>query len=351
MSRSTVTDRASFVAGSNSQPFIVRNDGVKTVYLGQDSSLSVSSRDFTLTPGSSLNWGASTELWAICDAGETSALEWMYDSNTSFTPGPSNVVVSGAVTADQKLTKVGEFSMPVPAGAGTDRETLTSVDVSGAASVMVTVSLFDSLQSAPAPSVGDYLQLEITHKDFLNSSRINYVIKEDIAYYFLSKPVSKRPFTFHVPLYADEIDVALVYVKGASSATTYFVDVYTSTVAIEKPFYQAFYDTLQNLEEGIEFPYISVFGTPDTILIGHESGSATFSYWKQNSTTIANYNINYGYSSSSSLYLAKLESISTVPTDGPERFNGIEVRLPYMPISISAERVSGSGFVRARLIK
>lgn len=84
-------ERPSFVAGVYTRPFLIKNSGNATVYLGQDSSLTVASRAFSIAPGGTLNWEGKTELWAIADKGSVSEMEVLYTGNTSSTPGPSIV--------------------------------------------------------------------------------------------------------------------------------------------------------------------------------------------------------------------------------------------------------------------
>lgn len=86
-----IGERPSFVAGVYTRPFLIKNSGNATVYLGQDSSLTVASRAFSIAPGGTLNWEGKTELWAITDKGSTSEMEVLYTGNTSSTPGPSIV--------------------------------------------------------------------------------------------------------------------------------------------------------------------------------------------------------------------------------------------------------------------
>ncbi len=122
-----------FIAGVYSNPFLVRNSGEATVYLGQDSSLSVIARAITLGPGASLNWQGKTELWAITDAGETGELEWLYDADTTITPGP-DVVTTRLVyeTLYQNLT--------TPIQPSVVNTLIDSVDVDAYQSLMVSIT-------------------------------------------------------------------------------------------------------------------------------------------------------------------------------------------------------------------
>jgi hypothetical protein len=101
-----VTENAVRVATAFSVRFIVRNDGLTTVYLGQDSSLTVDNRAFTLGPGASLNWAADTDLYAITALGETGAIEYLYTGDTSFTPGPSVVEAVNLINSEQLFNTI-----------------------------------------------------------------------------------------------------------------------------------------------------------------------------------------------------------------------------------------------------
>lgn len=79
------------ISGIFTRPYLVKNGGVKTVYLGQDSSLTVGTQSISLPAGGSLNWSGETELWACTAPGETSNLEILYTGDSAFVPGPSQV--------------------------------------------------------------------------------------------------------------------------------------------------------------------------------------------------------------------------------------------------------------------
>lgn len=91
MSVFLVTQNANKVSGIFTRPYLVRNGGDKTVYLGQDSSLSPGNQSISMPPGSTLNWSGDTDLWACTDIGESSNLEVLYTGDSAFTPGPTDV--------------------------------------------------------------------------------------------------------------------------------------------------------------------------------------------------------------------------------------------------------------------
>lgn len=94
MSVFPVTEHANKISGVFSRPYLVKNAGLKTVYLGQDSSLTVGTQAISMNPGGTLNWaGDTTELWALCAPGETSTLELLYTGDSAFTPGPTSVSI------------------------------------------------------------------------------------------------------------------------------------------------------------------------------------------------------------------------------------------------------------------
>lgn len=92
-----VTAVANNLSGIYSQPYMIRNSGSNPVYLGQDSSLSPSTRSITLDAGAALMWSGETELWAVTDPGVTSEVELLFTGTGSFIPGPSTVSVSARV--------------------------------------------------------------------------------------------------------------------------------------------------------------------------------------------------------------------------------------------------------------
>jgi hypothetical protein len=62
------------------------------VYLGTDSSLTITTRAFTLDPKGGISWPANSgELWAMTDPGNTVVVEQIYGTNFAFQPGPTNV--------------------------------------------------------------------------------------------------------------------------------------------------------------------------------------------------------------------------------------------------------------------
>lgn len=91
-----ITTTPGFQSGVFSRPYLVRNSGDTTVYLGQDSSLTVQTRNISLPAGASLNWEGETELWAMVESG-VGELEVLYDANSAFTPGPTSVGINGPV--------------------------------------------------------------------------------------------------------------------------------------------------------------------------------------------------------------------------------------------------------------
>lgn len=86
-----ITSKANKLAGIFANPYLLRNAGDTTIYLGTDSSLSVGTQSLSLTAGSTLNWAGGSELWAITTTGQTGVLEVMQDAGSAFTPGPTNV--------------------------------------------------------------------------------------------------------------------------------------------------------------------------------------------------------------------------------------------------------------------
>lgn len=137
-----VTDSAKFISGTFIRPYIVKNSGDETVYLGQDSSLTVATRAFSLPVGSTLNWSGDTELYAVTDAGVTSEIELLFTGENSFTPGPSTV-------QNRSITDVTTLATGSRAIAGTPGGQLTFTpsglyDVSDYSSVLLDV-YYDTL--------------------------------------------------------------------------------------------------------------------------------------------------------------------------------------------------------------
>lgn len=90
-----VTDVPKFITGVNTDSYILKNSGVETVYIGQDSSLTVLNRAFSLPPGSVMQWpGKSTEIWAVTDTGLTAEIEILFNSQANYVPGPDRVTAT-----------------------------------------------------------------------------------------------------------------------------------------------------------------------------------------------------------------------------------------------------------------
>lgn len=121
--------RPNQLSGIYSDPYVIRNDGVFDVYLGQDSSLTPGTRELTLTPGSTTTWNGQTELWALCNRGEAVEVELIFTADMSFSPGPKIVDVQsiiGTVTVDgivqtkqvATATLLDSATTNVPSGSG-----------------------------------------------------------------------------------------------------------------------------------------------------------------------------------------------------------------------------------------
>lgn len=132
-----VTDVAKFVSGIYTRPYIVKNSGDNTVYLGQDSSLTVTTRAFSLPAGSTLNWSGTTELWAVTDIGLIAELELLYTGENSFSPGPSTVFAKSA----SDVVLIREETINYQAGAISGGGSLNFDDVSNYSSVIITLTI------------------------------------------------------------------------------------------------------------------------------------------------------------------------------------------------------------------
>lgn len=141
-----VTDRPAFVAGVNSAAFVMKNAGDSTIFIGQDSSLTPTSRDFSMTPGSVVQWpGKSTQIWAMASPGESSEIEILYESQANFTPGPDKVsativgpvdvtggvAVVGPVAIDGTVDVAGTVAIAGPVEIGGPVDVSGNVGISG----------------------------------------------------------------------------------------------------------------------------------------------------------------------------------------------------------------------------
>lgn len=233
MTVSEISDNAKFISGIYSQPFIVRNDGKETVYLGQDSSLTVGSRSFTLAPGSSLNWGAGTELWAITDPGKSSRLEWMYDSNTSFTPGPSSVSINSL------LTELASYEYSVPDTAVAFFSTITPlIDVSGYSSLYIDVNWGGG---TGIPVQANYFQLNTFFANSIDGVTPDYVGlgKYRAEYLLLGCGGIIGENSLKVPVNAPYFQLEFNYSKLATVSTIapFIIKIYGSTETINEAKY------------------------------------------------------------------------------------------------------------------
>lgn len=138
-----VRDTPDMISGVFTRPYIVKNSGAAVIYLGQDSSLTVETRAFSLPSGSTLNWSGSTELWAVTDTDKLGELEVLYTGENSFSPGPSTVTAKSSnapvLLARVPITITGlEGGFPIP-----------PIYVENYASVIMAIEFNDALFTLP----------------------------------------------------------------------------------------------------------------------------------------------------------------------------------------------------------
>jgi len=169
MSVVPVDSSATFVSGTFTRPYLVKNSGKETIYLGQDSSLSVIARAFSLPAGSTLNWSGETELWAITDTGLASELEILYTGENSFTPAPGTVISRLA----NAPTLLGTFTEIRPVGAGSTARLYPAageplIDVSAFSSIFIGIRIFHGFIPL-TPLVGNYIKASIKFSDTVSA--------------------------------------------------------------------------------------------------------------------------------------------------------------------------------------
>jgi len=91
-----VTGNPTQISSVYSSDYQVINVGTATVYLGQNSSLSLNAYGVPLAPGASMQWHGTSELWGLCNPADlaanlTGSVSILYSGASLFTPGPSTV--------------------------------------------------------------------------------------------------------------------------------------------------------------------------------------------------------------------------------------------------------------------
>lgn len=191
-----INDSPKFISGTYTRPYIVKNSGDNPVYLGQDSSLTVPTRAFSLPAGSTLNWSGDTELWAVTDGGLTGELELLFTGENSFTPGPSNLKLSSAITL------LDTISLPYIGGASSVSKLGLPVEVSDYSSIILIVSNSTSSATDGALASTNYITLTATMYD------LSAVLGQDVEAQWLlassnfttvGNPISK-PSSLQIPV-------------------------------------------------------------------------------------------------------------------------------------------------------
>lgn len=383
-----VTDRATWQSGTFTRAYIVKNSGDTTVYLGQDSSLTVATRAFSLPSGSTLNWAGDTELWAVTDAGAQGELEVLYDASSAFTPGPDkvtatidgpvtvngNVGVTGDVGISGPVTVTGDVgvsgdinvtnstldiegvvlsrpsaqpvpitteSYAVPTAATSDVHITPFFDVSAYSSLIITLH---GVNARALPDWQDHIRVNVLQSD----NPLGEVIMTQVAVFLLrSSPASKQA-TFQLPVTAKFAAVQTVLIKLANAvgfpAGTYRVDFAGSHEVIPTVKYVQHDDNMQgDLAIGGTYTKSIVTGAGTVTAseyISVSNGPAVLNVGNLDTTTInANcllYTINANFSG-----LERITSafIPTAFNDTTQR----ELYIPCRPVLIVTTRGANSG--------
>lgn len=96
------------VASSYAADFQVANNSLNPVYLGGDSSVSITS-GLLLNPGGSTTWAGGQDLWAVAVKGSGGMVTCLFNASGSYTPGPS--VVNANITGG--TVNIGSVGTPV----------------------------------------------------------------------------------------------------------------------------------------------------------------------------------------------------------------------------------------------
>lgn len=136
------------IAGPNSEPFTLTNDGPGPLYVASYSSLSVQDYEFRMAVGQTLGWDGGRELWAITSAGSEASAVWMIGANNTFSPAPDQVTVTGEVTVAGPVEVTGNVGVSGNVGiigdvnvAGDINITNSVLNVGGTVSTLLTANL------------------------------------------------------------------------------------------------------------------------------------------------------------------------------------------------------------------
>lgn len=137
-----VRQNAVKVSGTASRPYLLISgaDSQSTIYVGQNSSVSLNSYAVPLAPGASITWtDIHSEVWAITATGGTANLTVAYEASGTFTPTP----------AGSNVTLLKTLSIPFTTASTTITGNIQDLTVSGYQSltVMVSVNLTTAIAS------------------------------------------------------------------------------------------------------------------------------------------------------------------------------------------------------------
>lgn len=84
------------VSSAYASDFQIANNSTSPVWVGGDSSVSVSS-GLLLNPGGATTWGGGQDLWAVAAKGTSGMVTCLFNASGSYTPGPTTIGISGTV--------------------------------------------------------------------------------------------------------------------------------------------------------------------------------------------------------------------------------------------------------------
>ena len=112
-----IGDSPVHVGNTYSKPYVISNDGPRTVYLGPDSSVSPTNYGQLLQAnGGSVTRDGGQPTWAVCGNGDSSTVSVLYDATSAGAPAPTSV---GLLSNAELIQNWSGTSTALSGGAGT----------------------------------------------------------------------------------------------------------------------------------------------------------------------------------------------------------------------------------------
>lgn len=84
------------VSSAYASDFQIANNSTNPVWVGGDSSVSVTS-GLLLNPGGATTWGGGQDLWAVSASGSSGMVTCLFNASGSYTPGPTTVDIGSII--------------------------------------------------------------------------------------------------------------------------------------------------------------------------------------------------------------------------------------------------------------